>query len=198
MYEHEPSSGALAGLQLRDSTRRPSVDPNCTESAPGSGLNFDVLFRDYYRYVAKLGVQFLGSSNAVDDFAQDVFLDVYRGLESLRDESRVKPWIRQIAIRRAFKHLRRRKLRRTLRLDGASEAIDAGRVVNQPQQEHLTLVKQVEAALTRCTAEERMIWVLRHVEGETVETIAALTKRGRSTVKRRLASAQTKVERRLR
>lgn len=53
----------------------------------------------------------------------------------------------------------------------------------------------VDRALRDMTAEERIVWVLRHVDGCSMPEIAAHLDRSLSTTKRRLASADARVSR---
>jgi RNA polymerase sigma-70 factor (ECF subfamily) len=53
-------------------------------------------------------------------------------------------------------------------------------------------------ALQRLPAAERAVWVLRHVEGESLDAIAQMCACSKSTVQRRLRLAQKTLEQRTR
>ncbi|MEM6532415.1 MAG: sigma-70 family RNA polymerase sigma factor [Myxococcota bacterium] len=161
-------------------------EPPRSESVP----TFDEIYQAYLGYVARLGYEFLSRPDLVDDFVQDVFLDVYRGLSRLKDAGALKAWIRQIAVRRALRQLKRRRLVRMLGLDKAR----ADTLSQSADQEWVTLLGEVNDALKGCSAEERVVFVLRKVQGEKLEDIAELLGCGLTTVKRRLFAAQRRIQ----
>src|SRR3954466_3911006 len=77
----------------------------------GPAPSLDEAFRAHSRYVAALGLKILGRPDEVDDLVQDVFLAARRGLASLRHDSAARAWLATVAVRLAFRRLRRRRLR---------------------------------------------------------------------------------------
>lgn len=153
--------------------------------------SFEDCFRRYHRLVANLGFRLLGRRDEVDDFVQDVFLEVHRAFGSMRDPRAAKGFVRTIAVRTAVKRLRRRKIAALLGLDAPAELHVVEVASNQEQ---LVLLKQVYELLETLPAKARVVWVLRHVEGEKLEDIAEVTAMGLSSVKRHLSVAKTRLE----
>jgi RNA polymerase sigma-70 factor (ECF subfamily) len=152
---------------------------------------FEACFKRYHRLVATLGLRILGRRGDVDDFVQDVFLEVHRGFGSLRDPGAAKAFVRAIAVRVAIKKLRRRKLAALVGLD---EPVDLEPPSVAANQEQVALLAQVYRVLEGVPAKARVVWVLRHVEGEKLEDIAEATAMGLSSVKRHLAVASARLE----
>ncbi|MET0287946.1 MAG: sigma-70 family RNA polymerase sigma factor [Polyangiales bacterium] len=149
-------------------------------------------FKRYAPYVAKIGMRMLGRREELDDFVQDVFLSVHRHLDTVREPAALKGWLAKVAVREAMARLRRRKLRNLLGFGMAHdyEAVaDAGASPEQRAQ-----LARVFEALDALSASERVVWSLRHVEGETLERVAELCGLSLSTAKRRLASAEAALE----
>jgi RNA polymerase sigma-70 factor (ECF subfamily) len=159
------------------------------EEAPFAG-SFDDCFRRYHRLVATIGLRMLGHRSDVDDFVQDVFLEVHRSYHSLRDRGAAKAWIRSIAVRVAIKKLRRRRLKALIGLD---DPIDPGPFPVEANQEQMALVGEVYRVLETVPAKARVVWVLRYVEGEKLEDIAEVAGMGLTTVKRHLAVAMARL-----
>lgn len=149
--------------------------------------DFDAVFRRYSPYVARVALRLLGDDAEVDDLVQDVFVEAHRGLGALREAGALRGWLARICVRRATRRLRRRRLlsllsievvaERDLPLDGAATA------------EQRAEVLRLYRALDRMPAAERVAWLLRHVEGESLDDMVALCGCSKSTVQRRIRSA---------
>lgn len=151
-------------------------------------LELDELFRRYAPYVAKIGYRLLGRDDDVDDLVQDVFLAAHRGLESLRKPEAVKGWLATIAVRRARKKLRRRKMLAVVGLGGHAEYEDVADRAASPEER--TLVSQVYRVLDRIPVDHRLAWTLRYVQGESLERVAELSGCSLATAKRRIKAAR--------
>ena len=177
--------------------RRPKLrvlegGPRAGELAPApdasaEALEFDAVFRRYAPYVAAIGLRILGREEEIDDLVQEVFLDAHRGLGRLQDAGSLKPWLASIAVRRARRKLRGGWLARWLtkkRVADYTHLADRGAT----PEEHAH-VRSVYRLLERMPADERVVWILRHVESESLERVAELCGCSLSTVQRRLRSA---------
>ena len=181
----------------------PVSHPRPTERASGIRLpeeprerpEIEELFRNHAPLVASVGLAMLQSVEEADDLVQDVFLRAWRALERLRDREGARPWLMTIAIRLARTRLRRRKLSRLVfRADEPDfEQIAAPGVLP----EHRDLVRRLYLILDKLPVELRIAWVLRHIQGETVESIAEFCGWSLSTAKRRIAAADARVSARL-
>ena len=150
------------------------------------------MFRRYAPYVGALVLRLIGRPGDVDDVVQDVFIQAHRGLSKLRDPAAVRPWLRRIAVRRARRWLRKRWVRRWFGesdVDAQTELVDASASPEERAQ-----IAHIYRALDRMPRDERLSWVLRFVEGETLESIADLLGCSVSTVQRRLRAPQQDVK----
>lgn len=155
-------------------------------------LDFDIIYREYARYVAAIGIRLLGRDDEVDDLIQDVFMEAHRGLHRLQDPRAIKGWLATITVRTATRRLRKRRMKAALRLDRAADyercaAPDAG----PEERSHVASVYRI---LDELPAKQRIQWVLRFVQGETLESVAALTGCSMSTVQRGLRAAQKVID----
>jgi RNA polymerase sigma-70 factor (ECF subfamily) len=151
-------------------------------------LRFDQLFRVHAPYVGALVLKLIGRPGYVDDVVQDVFIQAHRGMGKLRDVEAVRPWLRRIAVRRARRWLRKRWVLRWFReldVDAQTDLVDASASPEERAQ-----VARIYRSLERLPEDERLVWVLRLVEGETLESIAEMLACSVSTVQRRLRAAQ--------
>jgi RNA polymerase sigma-70 factor, ECF subfamily len=159
-----------------------------TEESPTLPLRFDEVFRRYAPYVGAIVLQLIGRPGDVDDVVQDVFMQAHKGLSKLRDPAAVRPWLRRIAVRRSRRWLRRRWVRRWFGEADVDDQPDLADASASPEER--AQVAHIYRTLERMPRDERLAWVLRFVEGETLESIADLLGCSVSTVQRRLRAAQ--------
>lgn len=160
----------------------PEIDPS---------LGIEELFRSHAPAVASLGLAMLQSVDEADELVQDVFLRAWRAVDRPEDPEGARPWVRTIAVRVARNRLRQKKLGRLVfRADSPDfDQIASSSVLP----EHRELVRQLCEVLDRLPIELRLAWVLRYVEAETVENVAALCGWSISTAKRRIGAAHARV-----
>jgi RNA polymerase sigma-70 factor (ECF subfamily) len=153
------------------------------------------LFRRYAGYVAAIGIRILGRQDEIEDFVQDVFINVHRYVGQLRDPAALKGWLARLAVHEATRRLERRKLRVCFGLSAAAALAEYSAAVDPATSpEDHALLAHVFAALDRLPAHDRVAWSLRHLEHETMERVAKLCSCSLSTAKRRVSSAEQALE----
>ncbi len=169
----------------------PASDPGvrAPDAAP---LDFDTLYDRYARYVARILIRLTGGDEEVDDLVQDVFMLAARGLPTIRDPAAVPAWLATIAVRRVHRKLWSRRLRNIFRVSDPIEEVELAAPGCSP--EDRLLLKRVFVVLDRVAVRDRIAWTLHVLEGETLETVAQACRCSLSTAKRRIASAQAKID----
>lgn len=155
-------------------------------------LELEGVYRQHSAYVATVGFRILGNDAELDDLVQEVFIEAHRGLLQLRDAGRVRGWLGRICVRRCVRKLRRRRVRQLLHLDDDIEPLTFDSPLTLEQ---LSDVRRAYHALRRFPAQERVVWVLRHIEGESLDQIAQCCDCSKSTVQRRLRAAEARFDR---
>jgi RNA polymerase sigma-70 factor, ECF subfamily len=168
-----------------------AVEPASGSPEPTQPLGIEELFRRHAPAVASLGLAMLQSVEEADDLTQDVFVRAWRAIDRLEDREGARPWLMTIAIRLARTRLRRRKLTRLLFRTEAPELEPIASGVVLP--EHRDMLRHLNGVLEQLPAELRIAWVLRHIQEETVQSMADLCGWSLSTAKRRLQAAETRV-----
>lgn len=190
----KPAAGLRAPLRVVQGGDRP-FDDDAAGVLDGP-IALEDVYRRYAPYVAAVAIRVLGRDDELDDLVQDVFLDAARGIRGLREPGAIKGWLAKITVRVAVRRLRRRRLLRALHLD--HEPLDYEEMMSpDASPEQRALVARVYAVLDRLPAEQRVAWVLRHVQGESLEAAAALCSCSLSTYQRRLRRAATRLDQEL-
>jgi RNA polymerase sigma-70 factor (ECF subfamily) len=157
--------------------------------AAGSSQAFLEVYRRYARYVATLAFRLLGDDSELDDVVQETFLQVSTGIHGLRDPKGFRSWLSTIAVRNIWRkrvqRQRRQFVHKTLAILGLWRSDPADR---QPVDE---LYEQLDRIPERC----RLPWLLHRVMGETLPDTAAACGFSLTTTKRRIAEAETRLER---
>lgn len=175
-------------MESRQKLRLASVPP----SAPVRPLTIDEAYERYASYVAAIGHKLLGSRADVDDLIQDVFIHAMSGLATINDPAATKAWLATVTVRVARRKLRKRRLLQFLKLAEPGVAVEPRSATLDPEKSALLGV--VYRVLDSLPVEQRIAWVLRHVEGESNERVAMLCGCSLATAKRRIAAAHAYVQ----
>lgn len=164
--------------------------------------------RAYQDKIFGLIFRMLGSREEAEDVAQEVFVTVFKSIDSFRGDSRFGTWLYRIAVnhcKNRIKYLRRRAHRSTAELDeqaehalfhatpgGAAQHSTLGQAEARPDEalEGVQLELIVQRAIHRLDEEHRTLLVLRDVEELSYEEIVDITGLPEGTVKSRLHRAR--------
>jgi len=153
--------------------------------------DFEALYAKHARYIAGVVHRLMGHDGELDDIVQETFVDAIEGLERLRDPSAVRAWLVTVAVRRTRRVLASRRRRMMF----AFWTVDFAARASDPRDR--APVDELYDALSRVPADLRIPWVLHRVERLSLPETAAACEVSLATVKRRIADAEVRIERRL-
>jgi RNA polymerase sigma-70 factor (ECF subfamily) len=159
--------------------------------------DLDLLYRRFAPYVAAVATRLLGRDDEIDDLVQDVFMQALHGISQLREPQAVKAWLARVTVRIAVRRLRRRRLWRAL-LPAVAAADYEQLAATEASPEQRALLAKVYRVLDGMPARARVIWQLRHLQGEPLHAIVELTGASQSTVQRKLREAEAHLAEELR
>jgi RNA polymerase sigma-70 factor (ECF subfamily) len=194
MSQRLPSSAALRVVPAQARGRLldfPKSDP--PESA--ADIPLEDLYRRFAPYVAAIASRILGRESEVEDVVQDVFVAALSGLKKRDELLQAKSWFATVTVRSSMRKLRARAVWNLLDLAEPPQYDRLSDPSAGPEERRM--VAEVYRALDRVSAKERVAWVLRHVQGESLEETALLCGCSLATAKRRIAAAHAVVKRRL-
>lgn len=196
--------GNAAGQERRDLVmsarmklvRLPPPDPEDPATLLSASAGDDACVRAIYRAhvdrVHRHVARILGPHDPdVEDVVQRVFLAAFDGAEAFGGRSKVSTWILGIATRRALDEARARWRRD--RWSRLSAWVGLGRAPAAPDENH-AMRDEAEALLQVLTPEQRTVFVLKEVEGHTLQEISDLTGVGISTLHARLQAARKRLD----
>jgi RNA polymerase sigma-70 factor (ECF subfamily) len=163
---------------------------------------FNHIVRSYGDRVYNLVLRLVGSPSEAEDIAQEVFVTVFKSIESYRGEAKLSTWILRIAANHSknrIKYLSRRPTSSPALRDGtdATDLPDEGKA---PVQAHFdapdVILEAAETerllqdAIANLDEEQRLLVVLRDVEELSYDEIVEITGLPDGTVKSRLHRAR--------
>jgi RNA polymerase sigma-70 factor, ECF subfamily len=145
--------------------------------------------------VFNITYRMLGNRADAEDIAQEVFITVFKTIDSFREESKFSTWLYRVTVnhcKNRIKYKARRKERERDELDetsraannateGPTPAIQADRALQGVQMEAL-----LQDAIANLDDDHRVVIVLRDVEDLSIEEICEITGLPDGTVKSRL------------
>jgi len=155
----------------------------------------EAIYVRYAGYVNSLCMRLLRTKSEAQDAVQDTFVDVLEQLGSLRQPDRLRHWIAGIAVHKAHRRFRRRRLAAMLGLYDPSQQELCSLYAHPALSPDLSAeIARVDRALLRLSDQVRACWVLRYVEGYAVNEVAVLCGCSLATAKRRIARAEAVVQ----
>lgn len=162
----------------------------------GDERAFADLVRAHQDRVFELVYRMLGDREEALDLSQEIFVSLHAALARFRGESRLSTWIYRVAKNHCLNRLaflRRRERGRNTEISEVPEGVLESHVpsarpddlVSASEQRHL-----VERALDELDETQRLLVVLRDVEGLSYGEIVAITELPEGTVKSRLHRAR--------
>lgn len=166
---------------------------------------FREMVQTYQQQVYNLVYRMLGNREEAEDLSQEVFVTVFKSIESFRGDSKFSTWLYRITAnhcKNRFKYLARRRFHAAAQLDDLTERDAAGRDggpamalqarISEPDK--LLEAKRLEGAIQRAIAaleeDHRLLIVLRDVQGLSYTEISSITSLAEGTVKSRLHRAR--------
>ncbi len=173
----------------------------------GDVMAFEQLVFRHDRKVLSLAAQYVTSADDAKDIYQEVFIRVYRGLKKFQFRSEFSTWLHRVTVNVCLTHRSRQKHRQhyvSLHEDPDGEdphgvlQLQAEDSIADQQAHNAEISARVESALDMLSPQHRMVFTLRHFEGQKLKEIAAAMNCTEGTIKRYLFTATRKMRNELR
>jgi RNA polymerase sigma-70 factor (ECF subfamily) len=159
--------------------------------------------------VYNITFRMLGNRAEAEDVAQEVFITVFKTIDSFREESKFSTWLYRVAVnhcKNRIKYLARRHDRKRDELDETTHSEETGGngVIASPPPsapdralEGAQMEKLLQEAIATLDEDQRTVVVLRDVEDLSIEEICEITGLADGTVKSRLHRARLVLRKKL-
>src|SRR3954462_14426175 len=157
------------------------------QARAGDRQAFAELVRAHQGSVFSIGYRMLNRRDVAEDLAQDVFLQLYRKLESIESMEHLGFWLRRVASNLAIDWLRRVPYASTQPLEDGAE-------VAAPQREDdLLMSRALDRLLGELSAPARAVMLLRYQEDLDVAEVGAALDMPVNTVKSHIKRSLTQL-----
>jgi len=162
----------------------------------GDESAFNQLVLKYRHRVMGVAARMLKDRSEAEDLSQDVFVKVYHSLKTFKGEALFSTWLHRITANSCLTH---RKKRRFESRGGAAMDEPAALLPDRESNPHDLLEKKelrlsLERAIQELPREQRMVLILRDIEGLSYEDIADSLSLELGTVRSRLHRARLAVQ----
>jgi RNA polymerase sigma-70 factor (ECF subfamily) len=146
-----------------------------------------------------VAVRMLGDRGEAEDLAQDVFVKVFRALKDFQHEALFTTWLYRVTANSCLNQIQKRKQERSMSrvLDDPEAhpdpAANPQRVLEEKQAKLL-----VERAIRELPSDQRVVLLLRDIEGLSYEDIAESLGIELGTVRSRLHRARLQIKNKIR
>ncbi len=156
--------------------------------------------------VFNITFRMLGNKHEAEDVAQEVFITVFKTIETFREESKFSTWLYRVTVnhcKNRIKYLARRHDQNRDELDDThTEGVNGAPVAPPPSTpdralEGVQMEKLLQEAIAKLDEEHREVVVLRDVEDLSIEEICEITGLPSGTVKSRLHRARNELRKKL-
>ena len=178
--------GGLLPL-LRRPTEPLISDELVKRAIAGDRRAFDDLYRANIVAAYRLLTRIVGPVAEREDLIQRVFLEAFRALPRFRGDAAFATWLHRIVVNTAYRHLRKQRQVRWEEMPEELPGMDASPEAAARQQQELGRALGYLSALK---PKKRIAYVLRVVEGMSLDEIGALVGANAPTVGQRVKYAQ--------
>jgi RNA polymerase sigma-70 factor (ECF subfamily) len=170
---------------------------------------FESLMQRYQGPIFNMLFRMIGNREEAEDLAQEVFITVFKRIDTFRGESSLATWIYRIASNHCInrrKYLMRRKHfdKRSLDDVGDREQLGDGWAgvserLPRPDEmvEGLHMERRIQQAISDLDEDQRLVVVLRDIQNLSYEEIGSITGLAPGTVKSRLHRARMALKEKL-
>jgi RNA polymerase sigma-70 factor, ECF subfamily len=152
---------------------------------------FTELYLHHARYIAGVVYSLLGNDADLEDVVQETFVDARAGLADIEEPAAIRRWLVVIAVRRVHRLLARRRIRRWY----TGKLAELCPRASDPREGRRA--EDLYDALDRIPAKLRVVWILSRVGSMRLQEVADVCEVSLATLKRRLAEADMRLERKL-
>src|SRR3954468_16962626 len=177
--------------------------PSCEESnlvaraRGGCRIAFGTLASMHRRDLHAVALRKLGAAADAEDIVQEALLHAWKSIASFRGESSFRGWLRRIAINLIRMSRRGSERRNTDPLEEpdvvAQQGLSADEILERAQ-----FVERFDAALHRLRDDQRAVFALRDLHGESTEFAARKLDISPANVRQRLHRARQRLRAELR
>jgi RNA polymerase sigma-70 factor, ECF subfamily len=195
-----PASGEKARTRTRVDHRNSEEAILVRRVQAKDEIAFKEIVERYQSKVFSIIYGILRNHNDAEDIAQQVFAKIYFSIGNFDFRSSLLTWIYKITVNECYDYLRKKRVRKlvyesdfseedSLQMENSQTARDQTVAVDKTLERRDLLLKM----LSKVSEEDRMLILLKEVEGHSVEELAEMTGMNENTIKVKLFRTRQKL-----
>ncbi|HMS40129.1 MAG TPA: sigma-70 family RNA polymerase sigma factor [Pyrinomonadaceae bacterium] len=170
----------------------------CQQTLPEDTRAFEEIVSRYKRKVFYTAYRLLDNREEAEDYAQEIFLKIYRNIKTLSEPATFEGWLHRITVNTCLNAIEKRKRTPAIKIhldaDEENQGFDIPSKSNTEKKYEAEEIRNcLEKALAKLEPTGRNAIVLRDIEEMSYEEIASSLKLGLSAVKMRIHRARLAV-----
>jgi RNA polymerase sigma-70 factor (ECF subfamily) len=161
-------------------------------------LPFEEIFKLHHRRVYAVCLRMTGNSAEAEDLCQEVFIQVFRKLDTFRGESAFTTWLHRLTVNHVLMHFRKQRSRKEQLTEDGELPEPVNKSLNVPTSFPILDRLALNEAIVKLAPGYRAVFVLHDVEGLQHIEIANILGCSVGTSKSQLHKARLKLRRLLR
>jgi len=196
MSPDSPTASSSAGAAGGD-----AIDALIKRCLSGDQAAWDFIVRQYWRKVFNVAYKFVGKHDEAEDLAQDIFLKIFKSLDTFDRRANFQTWLISISRNLCIDHYRSvRKERETIDRDVDANELappshEPGPVAALEQRDRVALLRQAMSSLPDTL---RTAVLMRDIQELSYQEIADRLRLPEGTVKSRINRGRNELARQIR
>lgn len=167
----------------------------------GDVASFELLIKDYQVYAYNIAYRMMGNEEDAKDAAQEALIKVYKSIQKFKETSSFSTWLYRIVMNTCKDELKKHKekvlsLDREMETDDGTmsreigdESLNPSKIVERNEVSHV-----VQEAINTLPDANKMVIVLRDIQGLSYEEISQVIKEPVGTVKSRISRGRNQLK----
>ena len=162
--------------------------------------SFKFLVEKYKNKVYNTSLSIIQNSEDAEDLSQEVFIQIFKSINSFKQKSSLSTWIYRITLSKSFEYIRfkRRKKRFSILVNFFRKD---GSIINIPEFEHpgVLLEKKEDSkllfeAIDKLNYEQKTAYILKNIEGLSYKKISKIMNKSTSAIESLIFRAKKKLK----
>jgi len=162
----------------------------------GDQVALKEIFDQYHKRVYRIAYGMVRRREEALDIVQEVFIKLFRSIRNFKGKSKFYTYLYRMTVNTAIDHTRKMEKMSSLSIDEDRGVQLSDEVENRPDKLllHKELDEKVKAAMEKLPADQRIVLMLREVEGLSYQEMAEATGCSIGTVMSRLHYGRKKIQ----
>lgn len=170
-----------------------TVDPDAKLAAVGDRDAFEKIYRRYHYRVYCLCLRMTRNVSQAEDLAQDVFIQLFRKINTFRGESSFATWLHRLTVNQVLMHFRKPTVKTEQRTEDGTTPVRIASGTENPGKMSVIDRISLREAIRQLPNGYRAVFILHDVEGYEHEQIGQMLGCAVGTSKSQLHKARMRL-----